>query len=125
MSNAKLASYFVHEMTHVRQQKLGKSVDVSNSDSDEFIKANVNEEFIATAFQMQFFVRLDVGGYLNSIKPLTDKNAPPRYDQYKSAYNAGVTKMAGKGFDEEKLITAALGNAISCLKYLFLRAAWV
>src|SRR4051812_36252061 len=54
MSNAKLASYFVHEMTHARQQKLGKSVDVSSSDRDEFIKANVNEEFLATAFQMQF-----------------------------------------------------------------------
>lgn len=116
MSNAKLASYFVHEMTHVQQQKLGKSADVSMPDRDEFIKTSVNEEFLATIVQMQFFVRLDLGGHLDKIKPLSDKNAPPRYDQYKSAYNAGVTKVADKGFSADRVVSEAFSNANRLLR---------
>ena len=116
MGTAKLASYFVHEMTHARQQKLGKSADVTTASRDDFVKISVDEEFLATAFQMQFFVRLDTAGHLNGIKPLTDKNAPPRYDQYKSAYDAGVRKVSGGGADANKIVELGLGNANQMLR---------
>ncbi|GJD49803.1 hypothetical protein OPKNFCMD_2537 [Methylobacterium crusticola] len=116
MGDEKLASYFVHEMTHARQQNLGKSLDIATSEKADYVKNAVDEEFLATAFQMQFFVRLDIGGSLAKIKPLSDRNAPPRYDQYKSAFDFGFKRAATTETDPDKRISLGLGNANQMLK---------
>lgn len=93
MSAAKLASYFTHEMYHAELQNLGQSSDIDSLTQQEYSDEMVMEEYIANIQQYQFFVTLDV---VHGKLPRNPSEAitPPRYAQYRSAYDAGLVKAA-------------------------------
>jgi hypothetical protein len=108
LKSATLASYFVHEMVHALNDKGGWTSDPLKLDQDEYVLEMVNEELTATTRQYQFFVTLDVNSQLPALSP-ADK--PPRYDEYRSAYNVGVQRASGTTTDKAKLHFAGIINA--------------
>jgi hypothetical protein len=109
-----LASYFVHEMVHAQFQNTGSISDINELTQADYVKEMVTEEYIATTRQYQFFVRLDVNGYLPAGLPAADM--PPRYQQYRSAYNVGVERARQTTSSVATLHLNGVVNANSLLK---------
>jgi hypothetical protein len=87
-----LSSFFVHEMGHARTFKLGKALDPKTSGRDDFVKEAVEDEFRATCLQLQHFLRLDLKGQLDVIKPITMRNSPPAYFEYKRSFEGSIKR---------------------------------
>lgn len=114
-----VASYFVHEMVHVKRQKLGQVPNVKTTERDKYIALMVNEELLATVQQYQHYLWADL--FANGIPPGTpESDMPPRYLDYKSAFRAGQKKAEGKSTDTRKLYDMAVANANSLLRIYIL-----
>jgi hypothetical protein len=118
------ASYFVHEMVHALNEKALGGSDINTLSQDDYVKEMVSEEYVATTRQYQFFVTLDVNGHLPPRMPVRDM--PPRYLEYRSAYNTGITRAGGSTSDKSELHLMGMVNANRLLKiYIYDRGLGV
>jgi hypothetical protein len=120
-----LASYFVHEMIHALNQNSGLTSDINALSQSEYVNEMVTEEFIATTRQYQFFVTLDINGQIPGGQ-MGGTDMPPRYPEYRSAYNTGVRRGRGVTSDASQLHLMGMVNANRLLKlYVFDRGLGV
>ncbi|MDR0792150.1 MAG: DUF4157 domain-containing protein [Chitinophagaceae bacterium] len=109
-----VASYFIHEMFHVQQEKTGKSGDAKKMDKSTFVNTMVNEEITGTIKGYQAYMELE-----QADKIPKDSPRPPRYNSFKSAYDYGreKAKEANPKASEADLKKAGLENAGNAVRW--------
>ena len=114
LAPAVVASYFVHEMYHAQRERTGHGGDPKKMEKEPFIKAMVNEEIQGTVRGYQAYLELEQKGQVPSNAP-----RPPRYESYKSAYQAGRerTLKDNPRASEAEVHAGGLTNAAEAIRW--------